>query len=69
MTVMVAVGGEGDWAGPQLDPERFLGAPRWVMEQTMGLVREEYGGAEGYMDRIGFDAAARARLRAALCDN
>lgn len=52
----------------QLDPERFLRAPRNVMETTMDLLYREYGGAEKYMDRIGFNSEDRMRLRAALCD-
>lgn len=52
----------------QLDPERFLRAPRAVMEATMDLLYRDYGGAEKYLDKIGFTAADRERLRAALCD-
>ena len=33
----------------------------------MRLLRTEYGGAEAYMDRIGFGPADRRRLRDALC--
>jgi hypothetical protein len=51
----------------QLDPERFLRAPRSVMESTMKLLEDEYGGAEAYMDKIGFTEADRKRLREALC--
>ena len=52
----------------QLDPERFLRAPRSVMDNTMELLNKEYGGAEAYMDKIGFGPEDRARLRRALCD-
>jgi len=52
----------------QLDPERFLRAPRSVMESTMRLLREEYGGPEAYLDKIGFGPDDRQRLRSALCD-
>ena len=64
--VRAGAGGCGR-GGRQLDPDRFLGAPRGVMEQTMRLLREEYGGAAAYMDRIGFGPADRLRLRDALC--
>lgn len=52
----------------QLDPERFLRAPRSVMDATMDLLIKEYGGAEAYMDKIGFGPEDRARLRHALCE-
>jgi hypothetical protein len=38
------------------------------MEATMELLVKDYGGAIGYMDRIGFGPADRERLKEALCD-
>jgi hypothetical protein len=37
------------------------------MDATMKLLEEEYGGAQAYMDKIGFTAEDRIRLREALC--
>ena len=34
----------------KLDPEKFLRAPRAVMEQTIKLLKEEYGGAAKYLE-------------------
>jgi len=53
----------------QLDPERFLRAPRSVMEQTIGLLNRDYGGAAAYLASIGFGPDKIEKLRHALCDD
>ncbi|KAG5186295.1 protein-tyrosine phosphatase-like protein [Tribonema minus] len=49
-----------------LDSEKFLRAPPEVMVATLAGLRARHGGVDAYLDGIGFDAAWRARLRAAL---
>ena len=49
-----------------LDPEKFLRAPRSVIEHTLAYIEEKFGSIEAYLDTIGFDAEKRARLIAAL---
>ncbi|CAM9735002.1 unnamed protein product [Ascophyllum nodosum] len=56
----------GALAQEDLDPDIFLGAPRYVMEHILRFIRERYGSVEGYLDSIGFDAGWRQRLRDAL---
>lgn len=53
----------------QLDPERFLRAPRSVMEKTILLLKQDYGGAEAYLERIGFGPEQVVKLRQALCED
>eukprot|EP00286_Rhodomonas_abbreviata_P018085 CAMPEP_0181305760 /NCGR_PEP_ID=MMETSP1101-20121128/9915_1 /TAXON_ID=46948 /ORGANISM="Rhodomonas abbreviata, Strain Caron Lab Isolate" /LENGTH=318 /DNA_ID=CAMNT_0023411725 /DNA_START=267 /DNA_END=1223 /DNA_ORIENTATION=+ len=53
----------------QLDPERFLRAPRSVMETTIALLRNDYGGAHAYLESIGFGPDKIERMRAALCED
>ena len=52
----------------KLDPETFLRAPRHVMEQTMELLDERWGGPEGYLASIGVDKEQIEELRRALCE-
>lgn len=49
-----------------LDPRTFLGAPPKVMEETLILIKENYGSVEGYLDWIGFGQEHREKLKAAL---
>ncbi|CAM9494741.1 unnamed protein product [Choristocarpus tenellus] len=56
----------GALAQRDLDPERFLCAPRHVMEDTLYLLRERHGSVNNYLDSIGFDEGWRQRLRDAL---
>jgi hypothetical protein len=37
-----------------------------VLRETLTYLRSRYGSLDGYLDHIGFDEAARTRLRAAL---
>jgi len=50
----------------KLDKSIFNGAPREAMEHVLSYIRGRYGDRDGYLDRIGFGAAWRDRLRAAL---
>lgn len=50
----------------RLDRSRFVGAERSTMEGTLLHLREQYGGIEAYLDRIGFDETWRGRLQAAV---
>jgi len=63
-----ALGGGRIERGLSIDYSRFRGAPREVMEGVLERIRREHGSVEKYLDRIGFDAVARARLARALCD-
>ena len=49
-----------------LDPEKFLRAPRSVIEHTLAYIEKKYGSINDYLDSIGVDAEKRARLQAAL---
>lgn len=51
-----------------LDPEKFLRAPRSVIEHTLAYIEEKFGSIEAYLDTIGFTADKRARLKAALLE-
>ena len=52
-----------------LDPDVFLCAPPEVMEETLKVLREKYGGVESYLDSIGFGPNWRQRLREALTED
>ncbi|CAN0013237.1 unnamed protein product [Laminaria digitata] len=56
----------GALAQEDLDPDIFLGAPRYVMEDILRFIRAKYGSIDDYLDSIGFDADWRERLRGAL---
>lgn len=49
-----------------LDADTFLGAVPETMQGTLAHLQDRYGGVASYLDGIGFDGAARGRLRAAL---
>lgn len=49
-----------------LDPEKFLRAPRYVIEQTFTYIKKKYGSTEGYLDEIGFDEEKRKKLKEVL---
>jgi len=51
-----------------LDADTFLGATPETMRGTLDHLQERYGGASRYLEGVGFDATAQARLRAALRD-
>lgn len=51
-----------------LDPAKFLRAPRSVIEHTLAYIQKKFGSIEGYLDQIGFTEAQRSRLKAALRD-
>ena len=46
-----------------LDPKTFLGAPSYVMEDTLDAMEEQYGNVEGYLDSIGFGPEQREKLK------
>ncbi|CAM9440390.1 unnamed protein product [Discosporangium mesarthrocarpum] len=56
----------GALAQRDIDPDTFLCAPRFVMEETLACVRRKHGSVEGYLDSIGFDESWRQRLRESL---
>lgn len=51
-----------------LDAKTFLGAPPKVMEDTLKIIRNTYGGIEEYLDFIGFGEESRKRLIYALTE-
>jgi len=51
-----------------LDPDKFLCAPAYVMEDTLRCLETQYGSVDGYLDSIGFDEKWRSKLRKALTD-
>lgn len=51
-----------------LDAKTFLGAPPFVMRETLANINEKWGSIEGYLDWIGFDEEDRNQLKAALLD-
>jgi hypothetical protein len=51
-----------------LDPEKFLRAPRYVIEHALAYINRRYGSVEDYLDSIGFTADRRDALRKALME-
>ena len=49
-----------------LDPEKFLRAPREVIDHTLTYIEKRYGSVNDYLDSIGFTEEKRAKLKAAL---
>jgi len=49
-----------------LDPEKFLRAPRSVIEHTLAYIEKKFGSIEGYLDQIGFTEDKRVALKKAL---
>lgn len=49
-----------------LDPDKFLCAPMFVMEETLKYIKKNYGSVEGYLDSIGFDDLHRRKLKDSL---
>jgi hypothetical protein len=52
-----------------LDPDRFLCAPREVMMATLKIIRDRYGDVNTYLDGIGFGPSWRERLKRALTED
>lgn len=52
-----------------LDPKTFLGAPAYVMEDTLDAMEDEYGSVEGYLNSIGFGPEKQQRLKDACLMN
>lgn len=46
-----------------MDWSALRGTPPEAMEETLAWLRREHGSVDGYLDRIGVDAACRAELR------
>ena len=46
-----------------LDPKTFLGAPAYVMQDTLDALEDEYGSVEGYLDSIGFGPEQQQELK------
>ena len=46
-----------------VDWSALRGTPPEAMEETLAWLRREHGSVDGYLDRIGVDAACRAELR------
>ena len=46
-----------------LDPKIFLGAPAYVMRDTLVTITEQYGSVEGYCNWIGFTPEQQQQLR------
>ncbi len=49
-----------------LDPDAWSDAHPEIMYNTFAHLRNVYGGIESYLDRIGFRASDRERLRTLL---
>lgn len=52
-----------------LNPKTFLGAPPYVMRDTLANINKNYGGVNGYLDWIGFKENDREKLKMALIDD
>mmetsp|Transcript_1507 Transcript_1507/g.2061 ORF Transcript_1507/g.2061 Transcript_1507/m.2061 type:complete len:395 (-) Transcript_1507:272-1456(-) len=53
----------------EVDPDRFLCAPAYVMEDTINCIIKQYGSIENYLDSIGFDEEWRAKLKESLTED
>jgi len=49
-----------------LDPDKFLCAPGYVIEDTIDCIIKQHGSIEKYLDSIGFDQNWRDKLRKSL---
>mmetsp|Transcript_9415 Transcript_9415/g.26017 ORF Transcript_9415/g.26017 Transcript_9415/m.26017 type:complete len:495 (+) Transcript_9415:237-1721(+) len=49
-----------------LDPKTFLGAPAYVMQDTLDAMEAEYGSVEAYLEWIGFNKEKQEALKEAV---